>query len=189
MSNRNKVIIGIVILLGTLALGIWQGSQMRAHSIAVDALNTTAANLTVEQKKLIGEYQDVKVEVTDSRERAEQSLALVFPTSEDLTNLTRLFDDFAAKNNFKTNPFFISTITYQNAQDTDDDYRIVPVNMSVESSRKNLSKFLEFVENSGSLEGETRLMTIEDMTVSYPQEEDSTYSVRLLINAYFSREI
>ena len=188
MKDRTKLIAGLVVLLGTVALGFWQWTNMQAHSLQANMLSSEAAELRIEKENLINEYQDIKVEVNTARESAAQGLSLVFPTNEDLTNLTRLFDDFAVKNNFSSNPFFISNLSYKSSEDIDG-YRSLPLTMNLESSSKNLSKFLEFIESSGSLEGEVRLMEVTDMDLSYPDEYGGTYSVRLGINAYYSREL
>lgn len=189
MKERTKFIIGLFILLGTLALGGWQYNVMQANAIDADRFATEAATLTLEKNQLIEEYQEIKVDVSEARETAAQELDIVLPTDEDLTSLTRLFDDFAVKNNFSANPFFISSINYQTAVAADSLYRYVPISMSVTTSKKNLSKFLEMIESSGALEGGTRLMSVEEMNISYPEEYGGTYEVRFVINAYYSREI
>lgn len=190
MQDRTKFIIGLLLLLGVLALGVWQFNVMRAYKIDTDTLNTEASTLTLEKKVLIDEYQEIKVDLADDRESANQSLENVFPTDEDLTILTRMFDDFAVKNNFSSNPFFISSINYQSSvKSADGNYRYVPISLSVKTSEKNLNKFLEYLESSGSLEGKTRLMGIEAMTVNYPSEYGGVYDVKFEIYAYFSQEI
>jgi len=190
MKDRTKLFIGIFILLGTISLGVWQWNIMQAHQFEIDHLSTEGGNLTVIKEELISEYQEVKVNVTAARETATQELSLVFPTDEDITNLTRLLDDFSLKNNFDSNPFFINSINYQSEMKSEDEnYRYIPVSLGVDTSSKNLLKFLEFVENSGSLEGEVRLMGIDDMNVSYPAEYGGTFDVNFVINAYFTREI
>lgn len=190
MRERNAVILGIFVLLGTIAYGVFQWNERSALLLEADALSTEIANLNTLSKQLTEDYQVIKVEVSAERETSEQEIDLVFPTEEDLTNLTRLFDDFSVKNNFESNPFFISNITYQKSVTSDDGaYRYVPITLAVESSKKNLSKFLEYVESSGSLEGEVRLMSVEDMTLTYPDEYGGMYEARLTLYAYFSQEL
>jgi len=186
MSNRHQFIAGLFILLITLGIGAWQFSLMQANGIQVNTLTTQTSTLAVEKSSLIEAYQDIKSDVSDERDSAAQELSLVFPIDEDLTNLTRLFDDFATKNNFSSNPFFISNISYRSAElSEDEDYLYVPVNLSFTASKKNLVKFLEYVETSGALEGEVRLMSVEDYTVNYPGEYGGTYSVSMELFAYF----
>lgn len=190
MSDRNKFILGICILLITLAYGVFQWFEREALGLRANQLNTEASNLTAVSDQLKEDYDAIKVEVTAARETAAQELSVVFPTKEDLTTLTRLFDDFAGKNNFASNPFFISSLSYETAKISDNgSYRYVPLRISLESSKKNLSKFLEYIENSGSLEGEVRIMTAEDIKIQYPAEFGGSYEVQIELNAYFSQEI
>ncbi len=189
MKDRTKLYAGLLILLIAAAVGYWQWSEMQAYQITLDSLTSDSDIQASIKTNLIEDYQEIKTEVDESRETALQEVDLVFPTDEDLTNLTRLFDDFAVKNNFETNPFFISSINYQSAAEDEGGYRHVPVSLSITTSSKNLGEFMEFIETSGSLESEVRLMSIEEMTVSYPEEYGGTYDIRFTINAYFSQEI
>lgn len=190
MTDRHKFILAILILLGAIAYGVFQWYEREALLLEANTFSTEANNLTSMSKTLTADYQAIKADVTADRETAEQELSLVFPTSEDLTTLTRLFDDFAVKNNFAGNPLFISSITYDTVQTSEDGaYRFVPVNIDLKSSKKNLSKFLEYIETSGSFEGEIRLMSVADMSITYPAEFGGTYEVTLTVNAYFSQEI
>lgn len=189
MRDRTKFIIGLFILLGTLALGVWQWDVMQSHDLRADAFNTQAATLSAQQNSLLEEYQDIKADVDDVRNSSTAELESVFPTEENITNLTRMFDEFAVKNNFTSNPFFISSINYQGEETTEEGYRYVPATISVTTSSKNLGEFMEFVETSGALEGEVRLMSIESMSLTYPAEYGGIYEAKFSIKAYFSQDI
>ena len=190
MSERNKFIIGLIVLSGALVLGLWQYSEMKALKLSASVANTEASNLSNEKSDYETRFEELKAEVNEIRSSSVSKSASVFPTTEDITTLTRLFDDFAVKNNFSSNPFFISNINYQEAQLSEDNsYRFVPLTLSLEASKKNLSKFIEFIENSGSFEGEIRLMSLEDLSITYPSEYGGTYDAELSIYAYFSQEI
>ncbi|MEK9159998.1 MAG: hypothetical protein AAB383_04680 [Patescibacteria group bacterium] len=190
MSDRNKFIAGLLILLVTIGYGVFQWYEREALAVQATVLSTEAANLTAVSDNLREDYDAIKVEVSAARETAEQELSVVFPTKEDLTTLTRFFDDFSVKNNFASNPFFISSLSYDAAVAPEGtSYRVVPLRLSIETSKKNLSKFLETIETSGSLEGEVRLMSVEDIKIQYPDEFGGSYEVQVEIFAYFSQEI
>lgn len=190
MNDRHRFILALFVLLGTVAYGIYAWNERSALLLEVNALQDESRTLTAISKSLADDYQDIKVEVSSTRETASQELARVFPTSEDLTALTRLFDDFAVKNNFESNPFFVDRIAYGQVMEVEGkSYRYIPVEMTVESSKKNLSKFMEFIESSGALEGETRLLSIENMSITYPAEYGGVYEARIDLNAYFSQEL
>ena len=189
MTERRKFIIGLIILLVGTGFSLWQWTNLRAHQVEITRFNTEAANLRLLRSNLDEQYQGIKVDIVDDRDSLEQAINLVFPREESLTNLTRMFDDFAVRNNFSSNPFFISNLSYSAAQDDgNQSYSYVPVSLSFTTSRKNLNKFLEFVETSGSLEAGTRLMEIEDMSLSYPNEYGGTFSVRMTVRAYFTHQ-
>lgn len=186
MNNRHQFIAGLFILLITIGLGAWQFNLMQANKIHVNTLTTQTSTLAVEKTSLIEAYQEIKSDVSNERDSVAQELSMVFPIDEDLTDLTRLFDDFATKNNFSSNPFFISNISYRSAElGPNEDYLYVPVSLSFTASKKNLVKFLEYIETSGALEGEVRLMSVEDYTVNYPTEYGGTYSVNMDLFAYY----
>lgn len=188
MTERHKIISGIFLLLITIGIGVWQFTEMQANKIKTNTLNLESQNLTALGKNFTDEYQTIKTDALKARESSTQELALVFPVDEDLTNLTRMFDDFAVKNNFSTNPFFISDLKYGGTETPEgENYSFVPVTMNITTSEKNLNKFLEYIETSGSLEGQTRLMGIEDISISYPDEYGGTYDVKLNLNAYMAK--
>ncbi len=188
MNDRHKIYLALLIMLGTLAYGVWQWNDMSALNIQADQLQTEVSSLTAESTQLASDYQDIKKDVNAARATSAQELAVVFPTRENLSDLTRLLDAFSVKNNFENKPFFISQVSYQEAVTPEGAlYQYVPVSMSVTASKSNLSKFLEYVESSGSLEGEVRLMSVENLTLNYPKEYGGTYSVNIDLNAYFAQ--
>lgn len=190
MNDRSKLFLALFILLATIGLGVWQWNVSEALKIDTNTLNTNAANLSIAKTELTENYQELKAEVNETRKSDDLKLSTVFPEDEDLTELTRIFDDFELKNNFESNPFFVSKISYESSQISEQsNYRYVPLNLSFTASKKNMSKFIEFIETSGSIEGEVRLMSIESMKISYPAEYGGTYEVDLKLNAYFSREL
>lgn len=176
--------------MATVGLGVWQWNESEALKIETNTFNSSAANLSAEKTVLTENYQDLKTEVNETRRSSDLKLATVFPADENLTELTRIFDDFELKNNFESNPFFLSKISYGKVENSEENnYRIVPLNVTFEASSKNMSKFIEFIEGSGSIEGEIRLMSIENIKITYPDEYGGTYEVDLKLKAYFSREL
>lgn len=188
MNDRHRFILALFVLLGTLGYGVWQWNVGEVIAIQAGQLQTDVSTLTSTSSSLAADYQSIKKTVSIARESSVQELLQVFPTNEDLSDLTRLLDTFAVKNNFDNNPFFISSLNYQTVVTPEAaTYRYVPVSMTVTTSRKNLSKFLEFVENSGSMEGQVRLMSVQELSVDYPSEYGGTYEARITLNAYFAQ--
>lgn len=190
MSDRTQFIIGLFVLIGAIALGVYQWNEREALLLQAQTLNAEGLNLTAISETLANKYDEVKVTVTKSRESSLQEITMVFPTEENLTNLTRLFDDFSVTNNYAENPFFINSLSYESPKNSEDgQYRYLPIQISIVSSKKNFNEFLEFVNTSGSLEGQVRLMSIEDIRVAYPAEYGGSYEIQMDLHAYFSKEL
>lgn len=191
MNDRHQLFIGLFIFILAIGLGIWQWSELQGINERVVALQTEAGNLRAISATLADDYKDIKVDVTAAREEKEQSLSEVLPVDENLTMLTRTFDDYAVKNNFESNPFFIASIQYESPSPSDEGaaYRSTTLDLTADASKRNLSKFLEMIESSGSLEAGTRLMDIDNLTVSYPSEYGGTYELRAEIRAYYAPSI
>lgn len=190
MTERHKFIAGLLILLIAGAFGAWQWSILQGMQISTAQMNVDVSNLTAIKNAEQGSNQSSKTEVNALRTTSLEELAAVFPTDEDITALTRLFDEFAVKNNYPNNSFFISNIDYD-AQINEEEggYRSITLSVSLTGSRKNLDKFVEFIESSGALESGVRLMSVEDMRIVYPSDATSDYSAEFSIKAYFSQEI
>ncbi len=190
MNERHRFITGLIITAIAVVGGVWQWNELTAMQLETNTFSTDASNLTNTKSEIVKDNENKKGEVIKLREGSGEELKAVFPTSEDITSLTRLFDDFSVQNNFPANPFFIGSINYEAAEAAEGTtYRYVPVNLSLTASRKNLDKFIEYIETSGSLESGVRLMSIDNLRLSYPEEFGGEYSVEFQIKAYFSQEI
>ncbi len=186
MTDRNKFILGLAVLALTLILGAWQFSESHALKVDTNSFNKQITLLNASKQKLDAQYQEIKVATNKTRSSSEQEITYVLPVAEDITELTRLLDEFAAKNNFSSNPLFISNVIYgKNAAVEGTTYSYVPLTLSMTSSKKNLLKFLGFVEGSGNLESQVRLMSIENLSLRYPKEYGGTYEAQITLNAYF----
>lgn len=189
MNDRHQLFIGLFILALTIAGGVWQWSELTALKEQTKAMQSEASNLTAFSEELADDYKTIKVDVTAAREETEQALTQVFPEEEQLTDLTRMFDDYEVKNNFESNPFFISTINYNQSEEENantETYRSTTLDITAITSKKNLSKFLEMIESSGSLEASNRLMDVQSLSLSYPEEFGGTYEIRAEVRAYYA---
>ena len=192
MNDRHQLFIGLFIFMVAIGLGVWQWNELQGINERVVALQTEAGNLRVISSTLADDYKDIKVDVTSAREEKEQALSEVLPLDENITMLTRTFDDYAVKNNFESNPFFIGSIQYASPSASEEvgaSYRSTTLDLKADASKRNLSKFLEMIESSGSLEAGTRLMDVDNLTVSYPSEYGGTYELRAEIRAYYAPSI
>jgi hypothetical protein len=163
--------------------------------VEIDVLKTHVAEadqvlgeLEVSKNESIRDYQKSKKIHTNELASNEEKLISIFPYEEDITSLTRLLDDFAFKNHYRNNPFFISQLSYGSAIENDgENYRVVPVTLSLETSDKNFYKFLEFVDNSGSMENGIRLLATNGVTLQLADEKSDQMSVQLSLEAYIQK--
>jgi len=83
-------------------------------------------------------------------------------------------------------PFVISSIEYQDAQiDPDGNYKFLPLRMNITSSRDNFAKFLRYVETSGSILDNVRLMDIQSIHMSFGKDSGESVNFSVKIHAYF----
>jgi hypothetical protein len=162
------------------------------YSLYKEAVAANEANVEILKSKKISEssnYQNQKAVFDELTDEIDSSLKEVFPAQNNYTELTRSFDQFENATDSKNNPFLISNIEYQDIQITEDEaYKYLPVRMTISSSEENFTKFLQYIEKSGSLVDEVRLMDIESIHMSFSENEETTnntinFSVK--INAYY----
>jgi len=140
------------------------------------------------KNKVIKAYQAVKKEHVETASINQQKLSAVFPAEEDITGLTRVFDDFAFKNHYRANPFFISQLTYGAVENNENDnFRSIPITLSLETSEKNFFKFLEFLDNSGLVESGVRLLSVNAITLQLAEQNSEVMNVQLSLRAYLQK--
>ncbi|MFA4891235.1 MAG: hypothetical protein WC604_02700 [Candidatus Gracilibacteria bacterium] len=158
------------------------------HKEAVAQNETVIQDLKSQTVSEKSEYQNQKKLFDDLSDGIDASLKEVFPAGDDYTELTRAFDHFESETDRNNNKFVISNIEYQDIQVSEDGaYKCLPLRMTISSSEENFTKFLQYIEKSGSLLDKVRLMDIQSIHMSFDESENSSgvinFSVK--INAYF----
>ncbi len=189
-NDRRTAGIALALLLILVGFSAWQFSIFQANKVTAEAAYSNTENFRSIQEQLLEDHQTLKARVQTTRRETEQNLSLVFPTDESLTGLTRMLDDFASRNHFSENPFFIDSIDYgASTAVLDGSAQALPFTLHVNTSRKNLERFFDFVDESGTLAGGTRLLSIESIDLSYPKEFNAPFDATLNMRAYFSRPL
>lgn len=190
-SIQSYLIFG-AILLGVSAYFGYQ--QINNYFAANDALKLEQDNLSTMQTNVAQvktDYANLKKQYDEQIASINDALQFVLPEQEAYTNLVRIFDQFSAQNNSQGSPFFVSDVKFGTSrQDAKNDYSILPVTMTINASKSNLMKFLQFIENSGMLENKTRLMDIRSISINFSSADgagDPTLNVSLAVNAYFQK--
>lgn len=186
------------IFLAILALGIgtytflqWQEYSFAQERVrqGENLLNSLNEETLMEKES----YDEVSREFEGLYEEIDEKLQSIFPSSDDYTELTRQIDDIELSLAKKSETFEVSNISFQNVI-AEEDYNVLPLRMTIRSSRENFTKFLHLVEESGSLESGTRLMDISSIRLNFEnakEEElegvEDLVSFSVQINAYFQK--
>ena len=179
-----------LVFLGIIgAYSYFKWADYRLYDKAVEVNEVTIDTLKRSSLAEKSAYVADKVYFDDLNDEIDASLKEVFPSSDNYTELTRAFDSFEQQLHRSKNPFVISNIEYQQMQeDPDGEYKYLPLRMTISASRENFTKFMQYIEKSGSLLGKVRLMDIQSINLSFNEgdsieSESINFSVK--INAYF----
>jgi len=166
----------------------------------LDVRNETESNAQIftsleeNEKRITAELQTIQEENKDLSQTIQSDLDLVFPENESHTNLTRTLEQFANDIHRIKNPFIINSLHYLETNKVEDaNYSALPFKMTIHSSYANFFKFLEFVENSGTLSDQTRLLDINSITINFVSPSGSIGNIsgedeinfNASLNAYF----
>lgn len=163
----------------------------------IDSLKTLHSALQGTDKRLDGEMDNVKEGNEELVTAVAEELNYAFPENENHTLLTRTIESFSNDLNRTKNPFLISNLQYMEPQvSTNGDYMILPFKMTIHSSHDNFIKFLEYVEDSGTLSEKTRLTDIQSIVINFVSPQGSQGNIsgkdeinfNVSMNSYFRTE-
>jgi len=174
------------ILIGAYSYFKWVDYNLYKESVVKnDSLIESLKSQSVSEKS---DYQDEKKLFDELSGNIDASLKEVFPLDNNYTELTRAFDHFESETDRTNSPFVISNIEYQEIQESEDGlYKSLPVRMTISSSEENFTKFLQYIEKSGSLLDKVRLMDIQSIHMSFSENENlsNVINFSVKINAYY----
>lgn len=185
-NDRFFLILGVILLLVTGYFSFKYYSELRSVKADIISFDKVEKNLT---KTLSDSNVDFTTKVESFTERSSghlSELEKVFPLDSDKTNFTRFIDDYFFRNNFLSNEIFLKSMVYGNPS-VEEGYYVLPVSMSITSSKTNFMNFLRFVESSGAIESNVRVMDIKSIDVTF-REDDSggrLYDYRISLNIYY----
>lgn len=185
-NDRFFLILGVILLIVTGYFSFKYYSELRSVKADIISFDKVEANLT---KTLSDSNVDFTTKVDLFTERSSghlSELEKVFPLDSDKTNFTRFIDDYFFRNNFLSNEIFLKSMVYGN-QSVEEGYYVLPVSMSITSSKTNFMNFLRFVESSGAIESNVRVMDIKSIDVTF-REDDSggrLYDYSISLNIYY----
>lgn len=163
---------------------------MKSEAIASQqaVLSNLETDLMLEQKDL----EEVAKLKSSLDETLANDLALVFPESENYTTLTRELDAFFQDLGSDQNPIFVSNLQYGGPRlDSEGNFGILPITLTITSSKDNFFKFLNYIETSGTLTNKVRLMDVQSIKINFQKGErklsSGEVSLNVSVNAYFQK--
>lgn len=183
------LVLSLIVVLGTFTLGYFKYSEYKVIKAAVVENQTYSSELknAVADEKVT--FQNSKDNYDKLSNEMDASLKEVFPSDNNYTELTRAFDLLESKLNRVKDPFLISNIDYQDIQTSKDGtYKYLPLRMTISASNNNFTKFMQYIEESGSLSEKVRLMDVQSINLSLNDSKDdevNTMNFSIKINAYF----
>ncbi|PIQ77214.1 hypothetical protein COV82_05680 [Candidatus Peregrinibacteria bacterium CG11_big_fil_rev_8_21_14_0_20_46_8] len=194
INKSNFYFLVVLVIFGiTVAYGIMQYQVMMAMKVAVEDNESRIAQLQEEFRTAEDDYRTLAADFTERHEDFLKKMEKILPPDAGYTDLARLFDNFFAGINRPGNEIEQNNLVFGQPQPLEDmnHISVLPVSMNIKGSRSNFLKFLEFIENSGTLESGTRLMELKSITFNFEDggelvkdpTQDVTFSVRM--NTYF----
>jgi hypothetical protein len=168
--------------------------EMRSETASLRTLHSA---LQTTDKRLDGELGNIKTENEELVTAITEELNYVFPGTENHTLLTRTIESFSTDINRTKNPFLISNLQYLKPQIKENsDFVTLPLKMTIHSSHENFIKFLEYVENSGTLTEKTRLLDIKSIVINFVSPKGAQgntsgkdeINFNVSMNSYFKSE-
>ena len=196
---RNYTILIVFVLIVFGYYGVTQYLRFSAAQTALAQEGEVLQKVQQDTNTFSSKYIEIKKTFDQKFALVLDALQYVLPPEDAYKNLARLFDQFAQDNNLPANPFFISDLKFGVAYpDSQKEFSVMPVTMTVSTTKENFLKFLKFIESSGMLENKTRLMDVRSISMSFsPSASDNSTSsltsspsllnVTVSLNAYFEK--
>lgn len=170
-SSNIYFVFALIILAFTVAYGVFQFRLLRAEQLAITDNETRNVSIAAKTDQMKKEYQKLADSHSTTLQDFTKKLEGILPADENYTDLTRAFDNFFAENDRPGNPIFQSTLRFGKGSPLANmpDISVLPVTMNIDATRENFLKFLDFVNESGSLENGRRLMEINSIQLNFPE--------------------
>lgn len=197
--RRNIQAYWILIMVITALMGYYsylKFTELLTKSDAVNEQTSLFSSLESTLSSEESEYKNLLEEKKELYEKLDGEIKNVLPKGENYTNLTRELDAFFLGLSKTTNPIFVSNLQYGAAHsDESGKFSVLPITLTIESSKENFFKFLDYIENSGSLTSKVRLMTVESIRINFQKETkensskvEESVSLNVNLNSYFQTD-
>lgn len=176
--------LALALLAGSAWYGITQWQVVQASTQAILDNESRLVKLSTELETNKTEFQVLADEHAKKQEALAKTINEILPDDENYTDLTRLFDDFFAELDRPGNPILSSSLRFGKGapEKTLPGLSVLPASMNLEATRDNFFRFLDFVNQSGSLDNGRRLMEINSIQLNFPEEGEVLQDPTQLIN-------
>ncbi len=191
---RTYVVVTVIIGVAALIYGFFQFQDLSTARAALEDGQTRLSEMSSFEAQIADQYATLKTAFDQDFENVRNAVDGVLPSEENYTALTKTLDDFIITLNQQSPSIFMSNLKFsQPRMDADEEYAILPFSMTLSTTRANLERFLQYTENSGSLDDASRLLDVRSITINFPGEtglgqQQELLTVSLSLNAYFQTQ-
>ncbi|MDP4007846.1 MAG: hypothetical protein Q8P68_01510 [Candidatus Peregrinibacteria bacterium] len=188
-NDKFFLILSIILLIVTGYFSFGYYSELSDVKASVLGFEQVEETLTKKLSDASVDFASKTELFTDRRNEHLFELQKVFPLDAEKTNFTRFVDDYFFRNNFLSNEIFLKSMVYGNPS-PNDGYYVIPVSMSITSSKTNFMNFLRYVENSGAIQSNIRVMDIKSIDVTFREDDRNNrlYDYRVSLNIYYQNQ-
>jgi len=189
----------IVVLIAAGTWGFFQYQSLIATQAALAKGETEMITLQTSVDDSAQAYKDLGTKATADTSLITNAVRAVFPQEEGYTSLTRVLDNYAVTANTVADPFFAGSLSFGSPViDAKNEYATLPFTMSINASRNNFDKFLRYVETSGDLDSQVRLMAIKTVSLQLPDPTGAataestgpeTLNLSFALDTYFQKPV
>jgi Tfp pilus assembly protein PilE len=190
----------ILLLAGSAYYSYQQYMRLTDSQNALAAEQDQSDKLATTGDQYEKDFNNMKTAFNTDFKSTLDALQKVFPASEDYTGMTRQLDTFFLSTNPTTDALYNPNLSFSTSQ-AGEDYSVLPFTMTVQASKEGFDKLMRYIESSGALEGQTRLMDIQSITINLPEqaaagttpaggsEGPQILNLSLNMNSYFQKPV
>lgn len=203
---RSYTIFTVLFLLVAAGYSYFQYIKLTETKQALLTEQDVVNQISTASKQMNAQYTGLAGAFDKDFNSLKDGVQAVFPDKENYTELTRSLDAFVeTNNNSMLSPIFMSDLKFGEPRiDAVKEYSVLPFNLTLSTTNDNFTKFLRFIENSGSITAGDRLMEVTSISINFPTDQGSANSspsdgtdgvakgvdvlnVTLGLNAYFQK--
>ncbi len=196
MMTSTFMVLTLLFLLVGGYFGYQNFTEFQQTQTALASAETQLEQLQEDSSKANVFYGEQKQIFDEANEEVLERVDSILPPGEEYTELARDLDGFFLAMS-KTEDIFLSDVRFdQPRTDADEDYSVLPLTMSMTGTQSAFKIFLEYVENTGDLNFDDRILTIESINLNFDRsneeeeviaDEDKKLNVSLQVHAYYKK--